>query len=206
MGDTASTEEKIIMKSILQLVARTGRYLEKDAVEHLLLFTQRKGCVRSTDGFFSPGTWEEIGTEVWEAVTRGSREACDLAGSWREIRQLTEEVSGEPEVCAVPPPTASCPPSENSEKSVPLVCPVSDLEFRGGGESLIPSAPLEPLPASDDEQQEPASFNKPGQVNPDDVPLLEDLMEHQDGPLQNHPDFQEERHMQSLKDIPRDHS
>ncbi|XP_071668407.1 uncharacterized protein [Patagioenas fasciata] len=202
MGNTASVEEKIIVRSILQLAARTGRILEKDAVERLLLFAQRKGCVRSTDEFFSPGTWEDIGTELWEAVTRGSREACDLAGPWREVRQLMREVSEEPELCAVPsePPAASCPPSENSEESTPLVCPISDLEF-WGGEQIIPSAPVEPLPGSDNEWQQPASFNKPGQVNPADVPLPEDPMEHQDGAPQNRPDFQEESHVQSLKDL-----
>ncbi|OPJ82153.1 hypothetical protein AV530_018212 [Patagioenas fasciata monilis] len=83
---------------------------------------------------------------------------------------------------------------------MPLVCPVSDLEFLGGGESLIPSAPFEPLPASDDERQQPASFNKPGQVNPADMPLPEESMEYHDG-QQNHPDFQEEGHVQSLKDL-----
>ncbi|XP_071664086.1 uncharacterized protein [Patagioenas fasciata] len=202
MGNTASVEEKITVRSILQLAGRTGRILEKDAVERLSLFAQRKGCVRSTDEFFSPGTWEDIGTELWEAVTRGSREACDLAGPWREVRQLMQEVSEEPELCAVPsePPAASCPSSENSEESTPLVCPVSDLEF-WGGEQILPSAPVEPLPGSDDEWQQPASFNKPGQVNPADVPLPEDPMEHQDGASQNRPDFQEESHVQSLKDL-----
>ncbi|OPJ74326.1 hypothetical protein AV530_017771 [Patagioenas fasciata monilis] len=113
-----------------------------------------------------------------------------------------EEVSEEPELCAVPsePPAASCPLSENSEESIPLVCPISDLEF-WSGEQIIPSAPFETLPASDDEWQQPASFNKPGQVNPADVPLPEDLMEHQDGAPQNRPDFQEESHVQSLKDL-----
>ncbi|OPJ77539.1 hypothetical protein AV530_017100 [Patagioenas fasciata monilis] len=81
-----------------------------------------------------------------------------------------------------------------------LVCPVSDLEFWGGGKSLILSAPFEPFPASDDERQQPASFNKPGQANPADVPLLEDSMDHHNR-QQNHPDFQKERHMQSLKDL-----
>ncbi|KAK2514335.1 hypothetical protein Q9966_015774 [Columba livia] len=75
-----------------------------------------------------------------------------------------------------------------------------DLEF-WGGEQIIPSAPFEPLPVSDDEWQQPASFNKPGQVSPADMPLPEDLMEHQDGALQNCPDFQEESHVQSLKDL-----
>ncbi|OPJ69278.1 hypothetical protein AV530_012370 [Patagioenas fasciata monilis] len=83
---------------------------------------------------------------------------------------------------------------------MPLVCPVSDLEF-WGGEQIMPSAPFEPLPASDDRWQQPASFNKPGQINPADVPLPEDPMEHQDGAPQNCPDFQEESHVQSLKDL-----
>ncbi|XP_071656200.1 uncharacterized protein [Patagioenas fasciata] len=103
------------------------------------------------------------------------------------------------ELCAVPsePPAASCPPSEDSEESTPLV---SDLEF-WGGEQILPSAPVEPLPGSDNEWQQPASFNKPGQVNPADVPLPEDPMEHQDGAPQNRPDCQEESHVQSLKDL-----
>ncbi|OPJ76675.1 hypothetical protein AV530_014023 [Patagioenas fasciata monilis] len=113
-----------------------------------------------------------------------------------------EEVSGEPEVHAVPrePPAAHCTPSENSEKPMLLVCPVSDLEFWGGGESLIPSAPFEPLPASGNKRQQPASFNNPGQVNPADVPLPEESMEHCDG-QQNYPDFRDEGHLQSLKDL-----
>ncbi|OPJ71140.1 hypothetical protein AV530_017416 [Patagioenas fasciata monilis] len=113
-----------------------------------------------------------------------------------------EEVSGEPEVCAIPPEphAASCHPSENSGKSMLLLCRVSDLEFWGVDESLTPSVPFEPLPASDDERQQPASFNKPGQVNPADDALPEESMEYHDG-QQNHPDFQDEGHMQNLKDL-----
>lgn len=68
---------------------------------------------------------------------------------------------------------------------------MSDLDF-WGGEQIIPSAPFEPSPASDEQRQQPARFNEPGQVNPAEVPLPEDPVEHENAAPQNRPGFQEE--------------
>ncbi|CAM9139798.1 unnamed protein product, partial [Bubo scandiacus] len=171
MGLAASATEKAAVRSLMQLAEETEVDLKEGDLATLLLWCRRRTLITNTDQLYDEEVWKSIGTDLWELIQAGKKEARKLAPTYRSVRVILEAMKGRACVAAAAAHAIAAAEWKESDKeekekeeknllfdgvpaSSKVVCPVSEREFWAGPRIEIepwvpptmPSAP--PLPAS----------------------------------------------------------
>ncbi|KQK77588.1 hypothetical protein AAES_124013 [Amazona aestiva] len=161
------------------------KLLEGDLTS-LLEWCCRKGLLKTPDQLYDLDVWKAIGTELWESVTVGSKEARKHAQTWRTVRLMLEHMHGRAAVAAAVS-RAIASAGECSERDPKLIPDLpethevypktkADKAFWGGEDDLMPG----PWTSSEAGKEQPLPYNplkNPNAVDPVSVPLPVDVDE-----------------------------
>ncbi|XP_030437834.1 endogenous retrovirus group K member 7 Gag polyprotein-like [Gopherus evgoodei] len=150
MGSALSAEEKTVHDFLLCTAEKQGEKIPSDALSQLLKWRQRRGFFITPSTVLDTAVWERVGSELWESVSHGDKEAPSLSQIWRKTKRVVETLAAEAEV------QAAVNNIFQRKEEPPCVLPVGAREFFGGEEAVIPLAPSAP------------------EVDPSTVPLPQD--------------------------------
>ncbi|XP_030420940.1 olfactory receptor 6N1-like [Gopherus evgoodei] len=88
--------------------------------------------------------WERLGSDLWESVAHGSKEAVSLSQIWCKTKKIVETLAAEVGVQAAVDDIFRPKKAEESPMVLPeppVVLPVGAKEFFGGEDVIVPTAP-----------------------------------------------------------------
>ncbi|XP_030414231.1 uncharacterized protein LOC115649438 [Gopherus evgoodei] len=144
MGSALSVEEKTVHEFLLRIAEKQGEKISPESLSRLLKWGQRRGFFITPNTVFDKTVWERLGSDLWESITHGNKEAVTLSQIWCKTKKVVETLAAEAEVQAAVdeifhPKKADESPAVQPDP--PIVLPVGAKEFFSGEEVVIPTAP-----------------------------------------------------------------
>ncbi|XP_010219225.1 PREDICTED: endogenous retrovirus group K member 9 Gag polyprotein-like [Tinamus guttatus] len=147
MGSTLSSGEEAVVKLLQHILSTRGLTCDKGTLEKLLVWIQERQLIPTVDAAFELSTWDRIGMELWEEVSRGSRDAVKLATGWRLIKQVLKDMGAERAAAAsvLVETSPSCPGGGAAAAGAPPPNPVGGGPSCPGGGAAAAGTPSRTL-------------------------------------------------------------
>uniref|UniRef100_A0A8B9FRR9 CCHC-type domain-containing protein n=1 Tax=Amazona collaria TaxID=241587 RepID=A0A8B9FRR9_9PSIT len=135
MGAAQTKEEAAVLNLLQHVLSKRGIKYEENVLKGLLQWSKEKGLFSGIGTAFEISTWEEIGVQIWDTISRGgkaAREVQKYSTLWRLIRETLrdmklEKAAAASEAKALSPVTPSVPPPPPLLPPVSLALPASQL-------------------------------------------------------------------------------
>uniref|UniRef100_A0A452GGM3 CCHC-type domain-containing protein n=1 Tax=Gopherus agassizii TaxID=38772 RepID=A0A452GGM3_9SAUR len=144
MGSALSAEEKTVHDFLLRIAEKQGEKISPEPLSHLLKWGQRRGFFVTLNTVFDKTVWERLGSDLWESVAHGSKEAVSLSQIWCKTKKIVETLAAEAGVRAAVDDIFRSKKADESPMVLPeppVVLPVGAKEFFGREEVIVPTAP-----------------------------------------------------------------
>lgn len=95
MGQNITKEEATVLSTWKALLAQKGIKASDFGLRRMLLWSKRQGFEASPSVAFSVTAWEDVGKKLWDAISKGSKDAVDLATTWRLLSETLKDWKNE---------------------------------------------------------------------------------------------------------------
>ncbi|KAJ7428172.1 hypothetical protein BTVI_01235 [Pitangus sulphuratus] len=141
MGATLTKMEEAMVKLLQYTLSTRGIKYDEVALRQLLSWAKGKGHFASFNDDFEVTLWEKIGQDLWDEVSKGSKDTTKLSITWRLVSDALKDVKAEREAHSAFVAVGLQPPAKPSLFSG-LIIP--------GPTAIVPLPPwtLAPSPAA----------------------------------------------------------
>lgn len=98
MGQQLTKEEETILSTWKALLKRKGVKTSEQSLKKILIWSKMQGFEATTVTAFSVSAWQAVGLKILDEVSKGQKEACELATTWRLLSKTLKEWKAECEV------------------------------------------------------------------------------------------------------------
>ncbi|KAJ7423282.1 hypothetical protein BTVI_10492 [Pitangus sulphuratus] len=100
MRASMSKEEEAVIKLLQHILSERGVTYETAALKGLLSWAREQGHLPTVNSAFEIPEWEDIGKELWEEFTKGSKELTRYGPLWRVLVETLKSMKAERQVTA----------------------------------------------------------------------------------------------------------
>ena len=93
-------EESAVVKLLQHILSTRGISCDSSTLKALLLWAKGKDLIPTVGVAFDAMTWEKIGAELWEEISKGSKETSKFPTVWRLIHETLKSMGEERQVAA----------------------------------------------------------------------------------------------------------
>ena len=133
MGTNLSKEEEVILLMWILIVKRKGLKVTGNNLQKMLLWGRQQGFEASSAVAFSVTKWRSLGEALFDAASKGEKDATDLLTVWRVLLETLKDLKAERDkerkkedfdpvasTGAIEAPQETCESSNQEEGRVPL--------------------------------------------------------------------------------------
>ncbi|XP_064501662.1 endogenous retrovirus group K member 113 Gag polyprotein-like [Pseudopipra pipra] len=95
MGQHITKEESVVLSTWKSLLSRKNVKVTDFALRRILLWCRKQGFEATSSTAFSISAWEKVGDKLWDEISKGSKDANDLAVTWRWLFDTLKEWQAE---------------------------------------------------------------------------------------------------------------
>ena len=95
MGTNLSKEEEAVLSKWTLILKRKGLKLTGNNLQKMLIWGRQRGFEASSAVAFSVTTWRSLGEALFDATSKGEKDATDLLTTWRVLLETLKDLKAE---------------------------------------------------------------------------------------------------------------
>ena len=119
MGSTMTKEESAVVMLLQHILSMRGLNYDSSTLKALLSWAKGKDLIPTAGAVFDVSIWEKIGAELWDEISKGSREASKFSTVWRLINETLQSMKAERQ--AVASAFAALTPADGSASATSML-------------------------------------------------------------------------------------
>ncbi|XP_074889258.1 uncharacterized protein LOC142033275 [Buteo buteo] len=95
MGQQLTKEKETILSTWRALLKRKGVKTPEQSLKRILLWCRMQGFQATTVTAFSVGAWQSVALKMFDEISKGQKELCELAVGWHLLTETLKEWKAE---------------------------------------------------------------------------------------------------------------